>query len=284
MPDAVQNGKRPAYARELHEYEGTFETKIRQLCRWIATGIAAGEPPPLDDPPKMAAWWTRHMKHRVPAKIAALAVSTPPPAPAPTPTVDPHSATAAALGMDIKAVRLADDAGPAVQQAFTLVCAAFVKIEAAYTRGDDASIRLWMPRWKEAIDAFRRQQKDDIASRKILGLVIDRAGVEADILQALALFKQMREFMTRRILERIAAATRDDLQSVLTLIREIPSLSSEAIARLVSAVDALCEKFLRATGEAIETERAREDTIFRDLPALKAKPNADAEMDFNLAA
>lgn len=67
------------YKRPLAAYEATYGVKPndgRTIKRWVKIGREKKpEPdlPPLDDPPAMAAWWSRNMKWTVPANILALA-------------------------------------------------------------------------------------------------------------------------------------------------------------------------------------------------------------------
>jgi hypothetical protein len=61
------------YRRRMDDYAGIYETALRTVKRWAATGREAGDPCPLDEPGKMPAWWTRHMKHRVPDSILRAA-------------------------------------------------------------------------------------------------------------------------------------------------------------------------------------------------------------------
>lgn len=77
VPAAVV--QRARYVHPLKHYETIYETKARAMKRWIAIGRDATPPelPPLDDPPRMRAWWVRCMSQRVPEKILALAQTTP---------------------------------------------------------------------------------------------------------------------------------------------------------------------------------------------------------------
>src|SRR5689334_406773 len=53
-------------------YETTYATKRRAIFRWQAIGRAKNDPPPLNNPPAMLAWWGRCMTNRAPAKLLAL--------------------------------------------------------------------------------------------------------------------------------------------------------------------------------------------------------------------
>ena len=85
LPDAIIRSvpvQRAHYAKKLESYESVFGVKVRQIKNWIAAGRDASPPefPPLDDPPKLLAWWTRHMRNRAPAQILEFASGAAPPA------------------------------------------------------------------------------------------------------------------------------------------------------------------------------------------------------------
>jgi hypothetical protein len=48
---------------------------VRTVKEWVALGKEAGDPVPLDDGSALAAWWVRHMKHRVPDAILRAAAA-----------------------------------------------------------------------------------------------------------------------------------------------------------------------------------------------------------------
>jgi hypothetical protein len=81
---------RANYKKPLAAYEATFGVKPnegRTIKRWIKIGREKKpEPdlPPLDDPPSMATWWSRNMKHRVPVELLTLADAKAPTEPAPS--------------------------------------------------------------------------------------------------------------------------------------------------------------------------------------------------------
>ena len=241
---------RKRYARKIDEYAAVYETSTRQLRRWIATGLEARDPCPLDEPGAMAKWWADNMTHRVPAKIAALAVvAAAPAAPLDSVPAPPVPFAISPTGMDLG--ELGKDAGESVLQARALVDGAYQKLRNAYALGDDSLIRLWHPRWEKTVEALRKQEKDDIASRRILGLVIEKAAVEADIVKALVALKQMRTFMVRRVCEALAQSCPD-----------------------------LDPRLLEEIGRAIEAQRAREDEVFRDMASLKS----EHDVEFALAS
>lgn len=101
LPDSVIKGAplvRASYLHPLEHYETIYGRKVRMIKLWIATGRDAVpmELPPLDEPPKMKAWWIRQMKHRVPLDIEQLA-GGPPKTPPPPAAAAPADASAGPL-------------------------------------------------------------------------------------------------------------------------------------------------------------------------------------------
>jgi len=66
------------YAHHLAFYEPLFKASNRTLKGWLAIGRAATPPdlPPYDAPERMAAWYARNKKNRVPDHLVALAASS----------------------------------------------------------------------------------------------------------------------------------------------------------------------------------------------------------------
>lgn len=92
-PDADASGAprraRLFYAHPLAHYCAPLDASERTLKLWLKLGREATPPdlPPFDEPHKMAAWYARHRKNRVPDHLVALAAQGPKvlamPAPAP---------------------------------------------------------------------------------------------------------------------------------------------------------------------------------------------------------
>jgi len=107
LPDPAQITKRltrETYKHHPSAYDTVYGIKPnrgRTINRWIETGKNKEPPdlPPLDEPERMADWWGRNMKHRVPHKLLLLAkpadqASPPPPAAGKSPAVSPRQAAA----------------------------------------------------------------------------------------------------------------------------------------------------------------------------------------------
>jgi hypothetical protein len=86
-PEALPNGE--ASAGQIALWEEIYDTKRRQLYRYIATGRELGIPCPLDSPAAMPDWWAKCMKQKIKPKILEAAqaaarqstASTPPSSP-----------------------------------------------------------------------------------------------------------------------------------------------------------------------------------------------------------
>jgi hypothetical protein len=60
------------YRRDQRSYAEFYGHDVRTIKRWVKTGRTAtggSDLPPLDEPAKMAEWWSRHYRHRVPPGI-----------------------------------------------------------------------------------------------------------------------------------------------------------------------------------------------------------------------
>ena len=73
---AARRGGWP-YAHQLAHYEPIFSASNRTLKGWLAIGRAATPPdlPPYDAPERMASWYGKHKKNRVPDHLVALAAA-----------------------------------------------------------------------------------------------------------------------------------------------------------------------------------------------------------------
>jgi hypothetical protein len=73
---AARRGGWP-YAHQLAHYEPIFSASNRTLKGWLGIGRAATPPdlPPYDAPERMASWYGKHKKNRVPDHLVALAAA-----------------------------------------------------------------------------------------------------------------------------------------------------------------------------------------------------------------
>lgn len=172
------------YKRAMDAYFPVFEVKERGLKKWvekarvdwIATGCPAGGPefPPLDDPPKVLAWWMAHMVRppaprlfelagqaapaaevqAQPATAAEKKTTPPPEAPLPPPP-PPRAAINIA---DYASISFAD----AVQRQGRYVAAAMDAYEKALSRGgaSGAELAQLAKARDSALETLRTCQRD----------------------------------------------------------------------------------------------------------------------------
>ena len=218
------------YQKAVPDYEKVYGAGERTLKRWIAIGRAANPPelPPLDSPQEMPAWWSRHMKHRVPNKLIFASKA----AMAGLPAYRPSESAA----IDISALETA--AGDAVRQARGYLAAADRHLTEAYASGDDARIEMCQRRWLKALDANRKAEFAANEDAKIKGEWVPLAEVIRDVGQLLEVMKQMRRAARRRILaalrfelspdhaEQLGQAIEDELARGEAVLRHLKQFRS----------------------------------------------------------
>lgn len=257
LPETVANrhpslSSRKEFKEKYEVYAERYGYDVRSIKRWVRTGKEAKKPesPPLDQPELLALWWAKHMHNAVPAKLAALAAAISPmdrSSPATPQAVDPDS-----IGADTPPlppsdpINLSDidstSSGLASGQAARLVAAAYQKLAAAYASGDDSQIPMWQTRWEKAQEALRKATVSDVEIAKANGDLIPRREVIVEISNLLEALKVMRDTMAKRLLLRLP---------------EMP------------------EPFRGPLAAAIEAERKKEDSLFRDLKSLKSPAHVE---------
>jgi hypothetical protein len=188
---------RVAYRKHLRDYVTVFDTKVRQIKRWVAAGKAAvddngdpcPDPPPLDDPPAMAAWWEKHMTQRVPAKLLSLAVAA---------TLPANQESDRTESVNVNELNV--DELNSLRQARRYLAALDAKLTAAYAGGDEAAIRRWQKPFNEALESVRKLEASERDAAKAAGEVIPRAELFSELSQLIEVLRQMQSTMRRRIL------------------------------------------------------------------------------------
>lgn len=66
------------YKRSIRDYAPFLGMDARNLTRYVTRGKKLGEIPPLDNPPAMLDWWSKHIKRQAPEGVLQYA-SRPPP-------------------------------------------------------------------------------------------------------------------------------------------------------------------------------------------------------------
>lgn len=181
---------RVRYAKDnLSDYETVFATKVRQIKNWIATGRAAEQPelPPLDAPHEMAAWWAKHMKQKVPAKLMLLA------------SQKRSGSDGAATATTIDLTKLESAAGDALRQARAIRMAAETHLSQAYASGKDEQIEIHQRRWIRAVEQERKLEGAAREDAKATGALIPKAELLPELSAYLEVGKQMKRSARRRI-------------------------------------------------------------------------------------
>jgi hypothetical protein len=173
------------FQRPLADYQKIYGVCERTLHRWLQAGLLVNDSPPLDAPEAMLAWWSRHMKQRVPAKLLFAAKR-------------PGSAAVSeSASIDIETLESA--AGDAVRQAGSYLTAAHQHLTEAYKSGDDSRIEITHRRWLKAVEAKRKAEAAAREDAKIKGDLIPAAEILPAIAQLIEVMKQMRRSARRRI-------------------------------------------------------------------------------------
>lgn len=228
-PAAADPAPRPRHRYEKHlaDYVPIFGTPIRSIKRWIAQGRAAGDVPPLDDPPAMAAWWGRvHPKYRTPDKLLQF--------------VKAEKEAPARVDLSIDG-EMGDD--EPLRQARANLRAAYTELTAA--RGgkdgkvDESAVARAHRVWKEAAETFQAAQRGSDDTAKKRGELVAKSEIltaAADLAQQL---RRIHETIGRNVDNRLAdlpedtrarirAAIDAELGTVHALIRRLEqSLTDE---------------------------------------------------------
>jgi hypothetical protein len=185
------------YQKPLAEYVSIFDTPIRSIKRWIATGRSAGDLPPLDDPPAMAGWWVRRMRQRTPDKLLKfVTVEKKPVAVVESPAADAG----------------ADD--EPLQQARANLRTAYAELTAARLpddggKIDESAVARAHRVWKEAAETFQSAQRGSDDTAKKRGELIAKSEIlssDADLAQQL---RRIHETIPRNIDNRLADMPED---------------------------------------------------------------------------
>lgn len=200
----VKRGRtgRTGYPLAYCEYSEKYSAGERTIKRWVKLGRKAGQPPPLDAPEEMAAWWGKVMRQRVPDRILALAAArpapsvAPAPAPAGTPPPDPEGDAppdVADLGLEASVRRLQRLEYDANQRL----------VRAIETNED---IEGAQRRWERVVELLRKAESSLIQVRQERGDMVPKAEVRAAIVEVHGQIATSLRGMLRRVWDRLAAA------------------------------------------------------------------------------
>jgi hypothetical protein len=148
------------YKERRETYAERFGQSVRTINRWMKTAA------PLDDPPKMPAWWARNYKHRVPAVLLELASAAP----------TEVASAAVAMTSASETNQVLDDVvtlSP-IQQARRIADMAYARLERAQRGLDSGEVVLAQRAHKDASEQLRRMELADPKIRAAAGKVVDR--------------------------------------------------------------------------------------------------------------
>ncbi|HEY4282357.1 MAG TPA: hypothetical protein VGM62_04770 [Chthoniobacterales bacterium] len=253
--EAVQRAKdtrkHAKYPKKIPEYAAFFGKDERTIKRMIRRGKETGELPPLDDPPKMAAWWRRNMDHDVPDYLLGFA--------------DPNAQSGDGHRQSGSDPAATGDKGPRdYSNVKSLDIAANVealrqthavnkhRLDEAMLSPDanEQTIMLCQRNFERSFELVRKGEIALIEIQKQRGDLIDRESVKTELAQLLESLRLMRETMPRR---------------VMIALEQILPRRFQRVCRAL-------EKFL---APAIEKARADEETIFRNLGAIEGPESVE---------
>jgi hypothetical protein len=197
---------RAQYKKPLREYCAIYDTRERQLKRWIATGKAADpapDLPPLDDPPAMVTWWERRMAVRVPSKILALVVEA---------GLKPSEENDSGESIDVDSLDITNL--DSLRQARRYLAAVDQKLSAAYRSGSESQIRRWQKPFNEAFASVQKAESAQRDALKIAGELIPKDELLRELSTLLELLRQMRSTMRRRIAARLGDLSPELLERI----------------------------------------------------------------------
>lgn len=221
----------------------------RTIKRWVSIGrhAATPEPPPLDAPAAMAAWWRRHSTERPPQVLLDYECAAPPP---PTPVheappaspADPGNRPAAAgepaeRAASITLAHLDLAEGEVVRQMRAIVKGNYQRVETALAEGKSDEYKKWFPVYAESAESLRKLEKEYRESAKASGAMLSRSQVISELAQLLEALRLMREAMPQKILAELSKRAEGRRRRVLRMIE--PDLVTAILAVRAREADIL---------------------------------------------
>lgn len=238
-------------AEQIAEWQRTYDTKRRQIYRWLKIGRQKKDPCPLSDPGAMPKWWARNMKHVAPEKLAlaaakvAIVENLEKNLGAETGAADAPS-HGAGMVMNLNVGEMGE--GEAVRQARQIVAMCYGKLAEAMNAEppDLAAAQLWQVRWEKSVEALRKQERDDREARKQAGELLPKGQLLTEAAQLLEALRLAHGSMGVKIIAELGKKAEGRKRRVLQLIE--PDLIS-----------------------AIETVRCREAELFASLETFGSR-------------
>ncbi len=211
------------HAQPLSHYAKLYNRSERRVKEWVSRGRHSNPPdlPPLDDPPRMAAWWRRVIDKYPPDEMLAVESAEPADSKPETRNLATVNASASPdessmTAMDLGSLELAE--GEQVKQARSLVQATHLQLVAATEGKSPDAFRRWLPLWTDATEALRRLVKADAEEKKMRGEYVSRPSVLAEISQLMESLRIMRERMADKVIAQLARSDIPKLAEILPLI------------------------------------------------------------------
>jgi ribosomal protein L13E len=216
------------YEKPLREYQTVYGVRVRQVKRWIAIGRAAEPPapPPLDEPGAMSAWWVRHMKQRIPAKLLQLNRSA---------AVDiGGKGNDQGAGASVDASQYEGQIADALREARTMLALVTAQLKVAYKSGVDSRIEIEHRRFTRCLRAVKEAEQASREDKKSRDELIPKAEILPELSELLQVLKHMRASRKRRTLERLESIglTSEQVAAIGIVVEDVREDENKVLRRL----------------------------------------------------
>lgn len=182
-------------------YCTVYGYSVRAIKGWLATGRAANDMPPLDDPAAMAGWWTRHFEHRVPDRILGAAKVPE----KPTEKKQDDAKPAAEPPNYRQAIGSVDDVeGMTLESMMARMRKVIAVNQKTYEKAledknvDEATLTLLSRRVDHAVERLRKLETSHIENQKKSGEMVSRTQLASEVTPVLA---SMSSSLVSRLME-----------------------------------------------------------------------------------
>jgi|GEM_PF-4662131 len=246
--------KHVKYPKKLSEYATFYGKDERTIKRLVRRGKETGKLPPLDDAPRMAAWWRENMDHEVPDWLMGFAAKN---EPAPDPRASSGDARSSSGNSNasgprdfanVKSLDIAENV-EALRQTHAINNRLLTEALNA-SEPVEQTISLRQRNYERSFELLRKAESTLIELQKQRGNLIDKESVRVELAQLLESLRLMRETMPGRI--------------VIELEKILPRRFQRVLRMLL--------KYLTP---AIEKTRADEENIFRNLDAVRGPEDVE---------
>jgi hypothetical protein len=214
-------------AKQRAAYAERFGVKLASIDYWISRGKKAEDPPPLDEPERMADWWQRVMSGAVPERFHVAAAST-------SATGNGNDGAAAAA---LSGERFADAKGLDIEANVKALRRTLEingrLLEEALMANDERVFNQRQRMYGDCFNLLRLAEQSLTELQKRRGQLVDRDQIETEATKVVEILRVMRESMPQRVLSHLGGS--------------VPSELAEQLR------------------QAIASEREAEDRIFRNL-------------------